>query len=268
MFQFSYRHTVQTIAFGAALFAAIFTTGFTQAAPPRPSGPILVASGGHVRVSIVLGERPTESYQYAAAELAKYLKNLSGAEVAIIKDAEVASRPSQEAMVVVGGIDVGKTAREAAGALHMNFSGLKPDGFLIKTGKLRNRAVVVVAGNDGASTMYGVYELIERLGVTFRLTGDIIPKPKDPLLIPSLDVRMEPAMPRRGFLLQDSGYENLTMFSYDDYARLIDQMAKMKCNYMQFWWFPFSPWLKYGYKGESKFIGDMSTKESGYLTWA
>ena len=268
MFQFSYRHTVQTIAFGAALFAAIFTTGFTQAAPPRPSGPILVASGGHVRVSIVLGERPTESYQYAAAELAKYLKNLSGAEVAIIKDAEVASRPSQEAMIVVGGIDVGKTAREAAGALHMNFSGLKPDGFLIKTGKLRNRAVVVVAGNDGASTMYGVYELIERLGVTFRLTGDIIPKPKDRLLIPSLDIRMEPAMPRRGFLLQDSGYENLTMFSYDDYARLIDQMAKMKCNYMQFWWFPFSPWLKYGYKGESKFIGDMSTKESGYLTWA
>ena len=127
---------------------------------------------------------------------------------------------------------------------------------------------MVVAGNDGTSTMYGVYELIERLGVTFRLTGDIIPKPQDPLLIPSLDVRMEPAMARRGFLLQAVGYENLTMFSSDDYARLIDQMAKMKCNYMQFWWFSFAPWLKYGYKGESKQMGDVSTKESGFLTWA
>src|ERR1019366_4326462 len=163
---------------------------------------------------------------------------------------------------------VNQAGKEAAAALQMNFSDLKPEGFLIKTGRLRNRNVIVVAGNDGTSTMYAVYELIERLGVTFRLTGDIIPKPKDRLLIPSLDIRMEPAMPRRGFLLQDSGYENITMFSYDDYAKLIDQMAKMKCNYMQFWWFAYEPWLKYGYKGETKWMGDVSTKESGYLTWA
>jgi hypothetical protein len=150
----------------------------------------------------------------------------------------------------------------------MNFADLKPDGFLIKTGRLRNRPVVVVAGNDDIATMYGAYELIERLGVTFRLTGDIIPKPGDPLLIPPLDVRMEPAMSRRGFLVQDGIYENMTLLSYDDYARLIDQMAKMKCNYLQFWWFSFEPWLKYGYKGESMWMGDVSTKESGYLTLA
>jgi hypothetical protein len=260
--------TVQWLALLTAIFAVIFTAQILHAAPAETSQAILVASGGHARVSIVLGERATESYQYAAAELAKYLKDLSGAEVTIINDAEVASRPSQEAIIVVGGTEAGKTAGEAAAALRMNFTGLKPEGFLIKTGRLKSRPIVVVAGNDGASTMYGVYELIERLGVTFRLTGDMIPKPKDPLLIPALDIRMEPAMPRRGFLLQDSAYENLTMFSYDDYARLIDQMAKMKCNYMQFWWFPFSPWLKYGYKGETKLIGDMTTKESGYMTWA
>src|SRR5205823_1221291 len=85
---------------------------------------------------------------------------------------------------------------------------------------------LVVAGNDGPSTMYGVYELIERLGVTFRLTGDIIPPRRDTLEIPPLDLRQEPAMSRRGFLVPDAGYENITMFSYEDYAKLIDQMAK------------------------------------------
>jgi hypothetical protein len=45
------------------------------------------------------------------------------------------------------------------------------------------------------------------------------------------------------------------MFSYDDYAKLIDQMAKMKCNYMQFWWFSYEPWLKYSYKGETAMLG-------------
>jgi len=252
----------------AAVIAAIFAAQTVVAAPVGASQSIVVASGGKAKVSIVVGSQPDETYQYAASELARYLKDLSGAEVAIIHDSDVASRSSQEALIILGGIDANKTAKDAAAALHMNFAGLKAEGFLIKTGRFRSREVVVVAGNDGASTMYGIYELIERLGVTFRLTGDIIPKPKDTLLIPALDVRMEPAMSRRGFLLQDSGYENLTMFSYDDYTRLIDQMAKMKCNYMQFWWFPFSPWLKYGYKGESKYMGDISTKESGYLTWA
>jgi hypothetical protein len=268
MSHFFNRQTTQRLAFGAAMFAAIFTAPNVNAAPMGTSQPILVASGGHARVSVVLGERPTDSNRFAAMELAKYLRILSGIEIPVVSDAEIASRPPQETLIFVGGIDVNKSAKDAAAALRMNFGGLKPDGFLIKTGRVRNRTVVVVAGNYGTSTMYGVYELIERLGVTFRLTGDIIPIRRDPLLIPSLDIRMEPAMSRRGFLLQEAGYENLTLFSYDDYARLIDQMAKMKCNYMQFWWFPFTPWLKYGYKGESKWMGDVSTKESGYLTWA
>src|SRR5439155_7916 len=110
--------------------------------------------------------------------------------------------------------------------------------------------------------------LVERLGITFRLTDDIIPKQRDVLEIPPLDLRLEPAMARRGFLVQDGGYENTTMFSYEDYAKLIDQMAKMKCNYMQFWWFSYEPWLKFGYKGEIAGLGDVSTKESGYLTGA
>ena len=251
-----------------ALFAAIFAAQHLQAVPLKMSGPILVASSGHAQVAIVLGEHPQESYQYAAAELARYLRILSGAEVKIISDAQTASLPANEAMIVVGGGDVNKVAKEAVAALAMNFARLKPEGFLIKTGRFRNRPVVVVAGNDGISTMYGVYELIERLGVTFRLTGDIIPKPQDRLSIPPLDVRREPAMPRRGFLIPDAGYENITMFSYGDYAKLIDQMAKMKCNYMQFWWFPYEPWLKFGYRGESAWLGDVSSKESGYMTWA
>jgi len=217
-----------------------------------------VVSGGHSHVAIVVGEQPGESYQYAAAELARYLRALSGAEVKIISDAEVATQPANEALIVVGGVNVNKMAKKAAAALVMNFANLKSEAFLIKTGLLGSRPVVVVAGSDGTSTMYGVYELIERLGVTFRLTGDIIPKARDPLLIPALDVRMEPSMARRGFLIPDAGYENITMFSYDNYAKLIDQMAKMKCNYMQFWWFSYEPWLKFGYWANHQMMSENS----------
>ena len=54
-----------------ALFAAIFAAQHLQAVPLKMSGPILVASSGHAQVAIVLGEHPQESYQYAAAELAR-----------------------------------------------------------------------------------------------------------------------------------------------------------------------------------------------------
>ncbi len=248
------------------LFTFILSTSLIAASSRTPES-FLAASGGHAQVAIVAGKESSGLSKYAAEELAKYLKQLSGADIPVISDGDISSRPRSEGLIILGGGE-NKTASEAMATLHLNSTGLKADGFLIKTGRLRNHPVVVIAGNDDRSTLYGVYELIGRLGVTFRLTGDIVPKPSDELRIPAVDVRMEPAMSRRGFLLQASGYENLTMFSYDDYARLIDQMAKMKCNYMQFWWFPFSPWLKYSYKGESKFIGDITTKESGYMTWA
>ncbi len=215
----------------------------------------------------MLGEGTSPAYQYAATELQRYLHALSGARISIIRDSQISGQVSQRSLIFVGGPAVNPVLSLVEEKLGLNRRALKAGGFVIWTGRVKNHPAVVVAGQDGISTLYGVYELVERLGVTFRLTGDIVPQRQDSLSIPSFDVRKEPAFARRGFLLQDGGYENLTMFSYGDYARLIDQMAKMKCNYLQFWWFAFEPWLNFSYRGESKWMGDVSTKESGYLTW-
>src|SRR5690348_3302990 len=159
-----------------ATHTATAATGSTQSIP--------VASGGKAQVSIVVGPKASGLYQYASTELARYLKLLSGAEVAIVSDSDAGARPALEALIVLAGPAGGETARSATAALRMNASALKKDGFLIKTGRLRSHPIVVVAGNDDAATLYGAYELIARLGVTFRLTGDIIPKAQDKLAIP------------------------------------------------------------------------------------
>ncbi len=44
-------------------------------------------------------------------------------------------------------------------------------------------------------------------------------------------------------------------------------MAKMKMNYLQIFWFPYEPFLKYSYHGEVNWMGDVSTKQTGYLLW-
>ena len=74
----------------------------------------------------------------------------------------------------------------------MQFEGLKPDGFLLRTIDLEGRSAVVAGGNDQPGTMYAAYELLERLGIVFQLTGDIIPEQKTDLPLPALDVRREP----------------------------------------------------------------------------
>jgi hypothetical protein len=229
---------------------------------------LLLAEDGKARASIVLGEGASPAYRYAATELLKYLHDLCGAQFSVIPEAKLSSKAKQQTLIFVGGPAVNASLLALAQKLRLNLTRLKAGGFVIKTGRFKGHPSVVVAGQDGFSTLYGVYNLVERLGATFLLTGDILPRPRAVLSVPRLDVRQEPAFRRRGFLLQEAGYDNLTTFSYQDYSNLLDQMAKMKCNYLQFWWFPFAPWLKYSYRGETKWMGDVSTKESGYLTWA
>ena len=57
---------------------------------------------------------------------------------------------------------------------------------------------MVAAGRDDAGTMYAAYELLERLGVVFQLTGDIVPERQATLELPDLDVAAAPARKFRG----------------------------------------------------------------------
>ena len=113
--------------------------------------------------------------------------------------------------------------------------------------------------------MYAVFELVEKLGVTFLLTGDIVPAQRPSLEIPALDLRKEPAIGQRGFLMEASHHPSVTILGYRDYARMIDQMAKMKDNFLAIWWFAYSPFVKFSYRGETKLLGDIAGKTTSYL---
>jgi len=257
------KDVVKIIALSFCMLGAVPLEG----APPKASGSVQVVTDGQARACIVLGQGANSTYHFAATELQRYIRLLSGSTVEIISDSQVASQPRQESMILVGGPAVNSVVAPEGENLGLNLSGLKSGGFAIKTRRVEGHAAVVIAGKDGFSTLYGVYDLVKRLGVTYLLTGDIVPRPRASLSIPWLNVRQEPAFARRGFLLPEV-YEHLTMFSYDDYVKFLDQMAKMKCNYLQIWWFSYEPFLKYSYKGVTKWMGDVSTKESGYMDWA
>jgi hypothetical protein len=256
------------------LLISLFLGGLTATVQgtqnPVQAGPksIQLVRTGSAEAAIVVGKESSESASFSAAELQRYLAALSGVQISIIPETDVSSLSAQTTLILLGNPDSNRLIRDASLTKLVNFTGLKPEGYIVKTGHLKKRPMVVVGGNDDAGTLYAVYEFIEQLGVAFLLTGDVIPARQETLALGALDLRREPAFPRRGFLLQVAGFDNLTLFSTADYEKFVDQMAKMRCNYLQVWWFAFAPWLKHSYRGETMWMGDVSTKESGYLAWA
>jgi hypothetical protein len=183
-----------------------------------------------------------------ASELQQYIETLSGARLEI-----TAVAPKGKPVVLVGG--------QAAAA------GLKDGGYVLKRTTAGGQPALVVSGNDEAGTMYAAYDLLERLGFVFLLTKDIVPKKQSDVRMPALDERVGPSYQRRGVHV-DFCYPNQTIWSLDYWKKFIDRMARMRMNYLQVFWFPYAPFLTYDYKGEKNLLGDVSTKESGYLLWA
>ena len=255
--------------FKAVVAVLVWDALLACASPGRCAEPtavaVPVAAGGQARAVILVPNAPSESTKWAADQLQQYLRTLSGAEVPIVSEGQVPPNAEGKSWILIGGPEQNRRVKGAVEKGLSAFSGLDGDGFILKTFRLGERPVVVAGGNSDAATMYAVFELLQQLGVTFRLTGDILPEGQPSLSIPALSVRKEPAIVQRGFLVEASHHPSITMLSYEDWSRLFDQMAKMKYNYLEFWWFAYQPWLMYSYQGESKLIGDVSTPASGYL---
>jgi len=87
------------------LISCVFLTGLAAPALSRSSLSFMVAEGGRGRAAIVLGEGMGSAYQYAATELQKYLRALSGTQISIIRDSQISGQVSQQTLIFVGGAD-------------------------------------------------------------------------------------------------------------------------------------------------------------------
>jgi hypothetical protein len=268
----NYRGNSRPQAFGTILRTAQLTSlcltvmGLLGGSPTSGAERPLVTEG-QPRAAIVVANDAPEFTRLATSELQKYLSRLTGLRLPVMTGADATARSATETWIVLGTADRDPLVRDLAQATQLAPATLKTEGFVIKTLAWKGHPTVLIAGRDDAGTLYGAYELLERLGITFRLTGDLVPSQRNTLSVPDLSVTMEPAFPRRGFL-HTAVYNNVTMFSWADYEGLLDQMCRMKCNYLQFWWFEYAPWLKFSYRGETKGLGDVAGKESGYHNWA
>jgi len=258
-----FAHGLVKLSILVALCAALSPP--LQAAPAA-RGQGLIASNGQPEALIVVGDSASPFDRFVAGELQRYVEMLSGAKLEVILSRQVSGQAKGKSLLLVGGPESNGLVRQAANRRQVNFEGLKPEGYILRRLSLEGCPSLVVGGNDEAGTMYAAYDLLERLGFVFLLTKDILPQKRAEVALPFLDERVEPAFPRRGVHV-DNCYPSQTMWSLDDWRRTIDQMAKMRLNYLQVFWFPDTPFLTFEYQGEKNFLGDVTAKESGYTLW-
>ena len=242
-----------------SLFSVGMVLAFALVAGTTSNSEPYLAKNGQPEAAIVVGRNSGPFYQWVAAEVQRYVHDLSGATLPIVADDEL---PAGKPLIVLGGPTSNPLATAAEEKRLVRFAGLKPDGFVVRTVDLENRPVIVAGGNDEAGTMYAGYELLERLGVVFQLTGDIIPVRKPDLPLLDLDVRMEPVFKDRGM---HCWHGTRWYMGLNDLRKEIDQLAKLKMNVFQFYWGMGGPWAEFSYDGK---VAEISApKESGYVAW-
>ncbi|MFH1572850.1 MAG: alpha-glucuronidase family glycosyl hydrolase, partial [Acidobacteriota bacterium] len=239
---------------------AVVAAGFAFFADVSSAQEHFLARGGKAEAVIVVGRENDTLCHWVAGEIKRYVKQLSGAELPVVESDEL---PTGKSLLVLGSPKTNPLVAAAQEKGLVDFTGLKPEGLILKTVKLEGRPAVIVGGNDEASTMYAVYALLERLGIVFQLTNDIIPQKKPDLAMPALDVRMEPVLKYRGM---HCCHGLRWYMGLEDFRRHIDQLAKLKMNCLQFYFgIGGSPWLEFSYKGKKTEI--LYPRESGYLAW-
>ncbi|MHB8581539.1 MAG: DUF4838 domain-containing protein [Ignavibacteriaceae bacterium] len=128
-----------------------------------------IVKNGEPKSEIIIGFQHSTINKFAAAELRKYIKKISGAKIPIL---------FQETNKYRNKIYIGQTNELIKSGLINKVYHLKKNGFIIKS----IGTSIFIAGPDSLGTLYGVYELLEMLGVRWYMPGplgEVIPRRKD-----------------------------------------------------------------------------------------
>lgn len=142
---------------------------------------------------------------FAAMELQRYLRRMTGLEADF---AIAVAPPATGDVFLVGTSDHGEKQ-------------LGPEGYRIESGRRGGRQLVSIAGGGRVGTLYGVYDLLYRLGCRWFSPGEIGEEVPRIDVIPDINVVEQPSFITRGFLAwEDRGDPDFLLW-----------MARNRMNY-------------------------------------
>ena len=93
-----------------------------------------------------------------------------------------------------------------------------------------NKPAMAIVGGSPAAMLWGVYELVERYGVTYLLSGDVFPENRQAFFLPEVNQVFEPTFKARWFKTMGDFAMGMEGWGMADYRPFLDQLAKLKFN--------------------------------------
>ena len=237
------RRSSGGMALGCLLLAISGVQNLPGATILIKSRPAEEPTGAMAKVGIWLGPQPHELERYAADELAKYVNKLFAVDV--VRGVEQAE--SADVSLLVGAPETNPAVAQALG--ENNWPQVTDQGFVLKRATFAGKPALVIGGGSPAATLWGVYELVERWGVRYLLSGDVYPEQSPEFRLPELDQVLEPAFRARWFKTMGDFAMGMEGWGMADYRPFLDQLAKLKFNRIRVGSSPSQPFLELQIKG-------------------
>ncbi len=188
----------------------------------------------------MLSGQANEIMKLAAGELSRYLYLLTG------KLSPVASRLPELGTAIILDHSIASSL-----GVSVDPAVVGDQGYCLATVQQDRRRYLVITATQPVGILYGVYGLLEELGMGFYAGGDTFPELPTRAEIPSdLDRYDRPAFEVRGNLLWCNFLCGLTDWGLDDYKFYFDQLARMRCNMLLIHWYDSEPTAAYEVNGE------------------
>lgn len=179
--------------------------------------------------SIVVGKGASYLEKAAAREIRRYVYLRTG-RLPDLQSVASAADIRRDAIVVVTR-DSPLVDGLADDTTVARIAGLKPQEYALKTMRRGASMFLFVAGGDGVGTLYGAFQLAEKLGVRFFLEGDVVPDERTEKLSLDLDETGRPLFPVRGIQPFHDFPEGPDWWDRDAYKAILGQLPKLRMNF-------------------------------------
>jgi hypothetical protein len=183
-------------------------------------------------VCVVSGESASDIERYATNELMSYLPRLTRQGV---------SDGVEDGTVLLVGT---RTSNPELGRFRPALpETLATQEILVRSGSIDGKHAVAVTGGSPAAVLWAAYALLEKLGVVFEYSGEIVPPRQTSLDLKGIEIRESPSIPERGIRLHLNFPMDQSSYSLPEFLAWVDRIARMKMNYLELHFYSAQPWL-------------------------
>ncbi|MHC4545557.1 MAG: discoidin domain-containing protein [Planctomycetota bacterium] len=137
------------------------------------------------------------------------------------------------------------------------------ESFVVKNTARNGRRIGVIAGKTGRGVLYGIYQLLEKLGCGFYLTGDTLQKSRNQFSFEGWDLRNRPLVEDRVVFNWHNFLSGCTGWDKRHWLSWVTQSQKMGYNTIMVHAYGNNPMFTFSFNGIEKPVGYVGTTKRG-----